>query len=142
MNKLISLWKNNQQIIRYLIFGVLTTLVSLVIYGACVYTVLDPQDPIQLAAANVLSWIGAVTFAYFTNRKYVFQSNSQHQLREAGSFFLSRIGTLLLDVALMHAMVQWMGMNDKIAKLIVQVVVIVANYVLSRFFVFRKGESA
>ena len=51
-------------------------------------------------------------------------------------------GTLLLDVALMHAMVQWMGMNDKIAKLIVQVVVIVANYVLSRFFVFRKGESA
>ena len=42
----------------------------------------------------------------------------------------------------MHAMVQWMGMNDKIAKLIVQVVVIVANYVLSRFFVFRKGESA
>ena len=142
MNKLVSLWKNNQQIIRYLIFGVLTTLVSLVIYGACVYTVLDPQDPIQLAAANVLSWIGAVTFAYFTNRTYVFQSNSQHQLREAGSFFLSRIGTLLLDVALMHVMVQWMGMNDKIAKLIVQVVVIVANYVLSRFFVFRKGESA
>ena len=82
MHKLISLWKNNQQIIRYLIFGVLTTLVSLVIYGACVYTVLDPQDPIQLAAANVLSWIGAVTFAYFTNRKYVFQSDSQHQLSQ------------------------------------------------------------
>ena len=58
-----------KEIIMYLIAGVLTTIVSLGVYYLCVLTILDPHNPVQLQAANVISWIAAVTFAYFTNRK-------------------------------------------------------------------------
>ena len=63
---------------------------------------------------------------------------SVYLVREAGSFFLSRISTLLMDMAIMFVAVTLLGMNDKIAKLIVQVIVTIANYVISKFFVFQK----
>ena len=63
-----ELYQKYKEIIRYLIVGVLTTVVSLASYYLCVYTILDPDSPLQLQAANVISWIAAVTFAYFTNR--------------------------------------------------------------------------
>ena len=68
------LYEKYKEIINYLIVGVLTTVVSLGVYYACVYTVLDPNQPLQLQTANVISWVAAVTFAYFTNRRYVFES--------------------------------------------------------------------
>ena len=68
----------------------------------------------------------------------MFESKSSQKLREAASFFLSRISTLLIDMACMHIFVQWIRMDDKIAKLIVQVILVITNYVLSRFLVFRQ----
>ena len=138
MNKIIELYKKNKEIINYLIVGGCTTLVSLGVYYALVLTVLDPEKPIELQAANIISWIAAVTFAYFTNRKFVFESKNKNLVGEAGSFFLSRISTLLMDMAIMFVSVTLIGMNDKIAKLIVQVLVTIANYVISKFFVFQK----
>ena len=128
-----------RELISYLIVGGLTTVVSLGTYYGCTLTVLDAAVPLQLQAANVLSWIAAVTFAYFTNRKYVFESRNQHILKEAAAFYASRLSTLLMDMGLMFLMVTILNWNDKIAKLIVQVVVTVANYVISKFFVFKKG---
>lgn len=125
-----------RELISYLIVGGLTTVVSLGTYYGCTLTVLDAAVPLQLQAANVLSWIAAVTFAYFTNRKYVFESRNQHMLKEAGAFYASRLSTLLMDMVLMFLMVTILGWDDKIVKLIVQVVVTVANYVISKFFVF------
>ena len=127
-----------RELISYLIVGGLTTVVSLGTYYGCTLTVLDAAVPLQLQAANVLSWIAAVTFAYFTNRKYVFESRNQNMLKEAGAFYASRLSTLLMDMGLMFLMVTILGWDDKIAKLIVQVVVTVANYVISKFFVFKK----
>ena len=69
--------KNCREIIRYLIVGVLTTVVSLGTYYGLTLTVLDPDNAVQLQIANVLSWIAAVTFAYFANRKYVFRSENR-----------------------------------------------------------------
>ena len=68
----------NREIISYLIVGILTTIVSLAVYYGCVATFLNPNDAVQLQAANVISWIASVTFAYFTNRKFVFQSKNTH----------------------------------------------------------------
>ena len=133
-----DLYIKYREIISYLIVGGLTTVVSLVTYYACVLTVLDPNHPIELQCANILSWIAAVAFAYVTNRRFVFQSKNKHMLREAGAFVASRVSTLVMDMALMFVMVTLGGLNDKIAKLAVQVVVTVANYVLSKFFVFHK----
>ena len=133
-----DLYGKHREIINYLIVGVLTTVVSLVTYYGCVLTVLDPGKALQLQTANVLSWIAAVAFAYLTNRKYVFESTSRDVLREASSFVASRIGTLLMDMAIMFVGVTLLGFNDKIMKLVVQVVVTVANYVFSKIFVFKK----
>ena len=72
-----SFLKERREVISYLIVGVLTTVVSLGSYFICVHTFLDPNDGFQLQAANVISWICAVTFAYFTNRKFVFQSKEK-----------------------------------------------------------------
>lgn len=133
-----ELYKKYREIVDYLIVGGLTTVVSLATYYLCVMTVLDPGNAFQLQAANIISWVAAVTFAYFTNRKYVFRSSDSHILREASSFVASRIGTLLMDMAIMFVGVTLLGFNDKIMKLVVQVVVTIANYVFSKIFVFRK----
>lgn len=127
-----------KEIINYLIVGGLTTVVSLGVYYFCVLTFLDPQKPVQLQIANIISWIAAVTFAYFTNRKYVFESDDPNMLREGAAFFASRIGTLLMDMGTMFLLVTLMGINDKIAKLVVQVIVTVGNYLFSKLLVFRK----
>ena len=137
MNIIIDIYRKYREIINYLIVGVLTTVVSLFVYYGSVLTFLNPDHPFELQAANVLSWICAVAFSYVTNRIFVFESKSKEIVREASAFFAARVGTLLMDMAIMFVAVTCLGMNDKIAKLIVQVVVTVANYVFSKFFVFH-----
>lgn len=135
MKKLI---KKYDEIIRYLIIGVLTTMVSLLTYYILTYTVLNPNEAIELQIANIISWIVSVTFAYFTNKYYVFKKNDNSSIREVGSFYLSRLSTLLIDMGLMYIFVTILNFNDKLIKLIVQVIVIVSNYVFSKFIVFKK----
>ena len=140
-NKLHALYKKYKEIINYLIVGILTTVVSLGVYYVCTVTFLNPKNAFQLQAANVISWVCAVIFAYFTNRKYVFESKTPNILKEASAFFIARVGTLLMDMGVMFLGVTVMGTNDKIAKLISQVVVTIGNYVFSKLFVFKKGQS-
>ena len=130
--------KNYREIFRYLIVGGLTTVVSLGVYYGLTWTLLDPNKAVQLQIANVVSWIAAVTFAYFANRKYVFRSENKNILQEAAAFFAARIGTLLMDMGIMFVFVTLLGFSDKIMKLVVQVVVTVANYIFSKLMVFRK----
>ena len=138
MEKIKQLYLKYKEIINYLIVGVLTTVVSLAVYYISVFTFLDPDIPVQLQIANILSWIAGVAFAYFTNRKFVFESTNQNKLQEATKFVSSRITTLLLDMFVMWLGVTILHFNDKIIKLISQFLVIVGNYVLSKLFVFKK----
>lgn len=133
-----KLYYKYKEIINYLIVGGLTTVVSLGSYYLCVLTFLDPNTVLELQIANIISWICAVTFAYFANRKFVFESKNENKLKEAGSFYLSRVATLLMDMGIMFVLVTLLNFNDKIAKLVVQVVVTVLNYVFSKLFVFNK----
>ena len=141
MDKIKELYFKYKEIVNYLIFGVLTTVVSLVTYYICVYTVLDPEQAVQLQIANVISWILGVTFAYVTNRKFVFESNEKNKIKEASKFVTSRIATLLMDMAIMYVGVTALKFNDKIMKLVSQVVVIVMNYILSKILVFKKEKN-
>lgn len=138
IQKLKALISGHYEIFSYLIVGGLTTVVSLAVYYGCVLTFLDPDVPWQLQAANVISWIVAVTFAYITNRRYVFRSKSPNWQKEALAFYSSRVLTLLMDMAIMFLIVTVGHGNDKIAKLVSQVVITIANYVLSKLFVFKK----
>lgn len=140
INFLLAQMKKHREIVSYLIVGGLTTVVSLAVYYGSVLTFLDPHNAIQLQCANVLSWVCAVAFAYVTNRIFVFRSHSRDVLHEASSFVLARVGTLLMDMAIMFIGVTVLGGSDKVMKLFDQVVVTVANYVFSKVFVFREGQ--
>ncbi len=139
-DKLGKLYKKYEEIVNYLVAGVLTTIVSLAVYYICVLTVLDPGDALELQAANVISWILAVAFAYGINRSFVFKSKSEDRLAEAVRFVGSRVTTLLMDMAVMYVFVTLLGGSDKIGKLVSQVVVMAGNYLLSKLFVFQKKK--
>lgn len=138
MEKIKELYLKYKEIINYLIFGVLTTVTSLLVYYLCVFTFLNPENAFELQLANIISWIAGVTFAYFTNRKFVFESNDNNKLKEAGKFVTARLLTLVMDMLIMWTGVTVLHFNDKFIKLISQVLVIVLNYVFSKLFVFGK----
>ena len=133
-------YKKNKEVINYIMVGILTTLVSLAVYYALVLTILNPEDALLLQVANVISWIASVTFAYFANRKFVFESKNEHIVLEAMKFYLSRLGTLLFDMTIMYIGVSLLFYNDKFVKIIVQIIVIIVNYIFSKVFVFQKPQ--
>lgn len=141
MEKIIKMLKKYKEVISYLIFGVLTTVVSLAVYYLSVFTFLNPNNAFELQIANIISWIVGVCFAYFTNRKYVFESKEKNKLKEASKFVFARVVTLIMDMVIMWIGVTLLHRNDKIIKLISQVVIIVSNYVFSKIFVFKKKEN-
>lgn len=134
MKELIQKYKH---LIAYLFFGVMTTVINIAAYY--LFSRFVFVDSIVIS--NVLAWVLAVTFAYVSNRRYVFESEAHTRaqlLREVASFFASRVATLLVDVALMELLVNILAWNDMVAKLISNVVVVVLNYVLSKLVVFRE----
>lgn len=137
MNKLIALYRKHKEVINYLIVGGLTTVVSMVLFYGSTWTFLNPENAFQLQVANVLSWVGAVAFAYVTNRIFVFESKNPQILREIVSFVGSRVLTLLLDMAVMFLLVTVLSFNSDISKLVAMVLVTVGNYAVSKWLVFK-----
>ena len=136
--RFIEFYKEHKEGINYLIFGALTTVLSLVVYYILTMTFLSPENAFQLQVANILSWIVGFLFAYVTNRKFVFESNNNNVFKEFISFFLSRISTLLLDMLIMFIFVTILKFNNQIMKLVSQILVILSNYILSKCFVFKR----
>lgn len=135
-----EIYKEHKEGINYLIFGGLTTVLSLAVYYILTFTILNPKNAIELQIANVISWIVGFLFAYFTNRKYVFESKTNNVKGEFFKFFLSRIFTLILDMVIMFLFVTLLHFNNKIMKIVSQIIVIVGNYILSKFIVFNKAN--
>lgn len=132
-----KIYQKYHEIINYLIFGVLTTIVSLGSYYLLTSFIFNPNDAIELQITNILSWIFAVTFAYFTNRKYVFNSNDKNIIGEMVKFYLARLTSLLIDMLLMYIFVSYLKYNDKIIKVIVQIIVVTMNYIFSKILIFK-----
>lgn len=136
MKKIIELYKKYSEIVNYLIVGVLTTLVSVVIYG-----IFTKVFHVNYMISNVISWICSVSFAYVTNKKFVFKSkcnNDKAVFIEIYQFFKYRLFSLVIDVLLMYLFVEVFIIDDMIAKIIVQFIVIALNYIFSKLFVFKK----
>lgn len=130
---MLRIYKKYEEIINYLIFGVLTTLVSILSYAF--FTRLVNFDYV---ISNILSWILSVTFAFFTNQKYVFKTSSSNKIKDMFKFYLSRLTSLGIELITMYILVTLLSLNDMISKIIVQFVVIVLNYVFSKLFVLKK----
>ena len=139
MQKILELIKKYEEIINYLIVGALTTLISLITYYGLTFTILNPYNNLELQIANIISWIVGVTFAFFTNKKYVFKSKNKNTITEAYKFVGARVASLIVDMLFMFVMVSILQIDDKISKLIVQIIVIIINYIFSKFFVFKKN---
>ena len=137
MERIRVLYKKYEELFNYLVVGGLTTVVSMALFYGCVWTVLDGMDAVQLQIANVISWSGAVLFAYVTNRRFVFHSRETNILREMSSFVLSRLLTLLLDMGVMFLLATVMKADYNLSKLVSMVLVTVGNYVISKLLVFR-----
>ena len=137
---MIKIYKKYEELINYLIIGILTTIVSLATYYLLTLTVLDANNKVYLQIANIISWLASVTFAYFTNRKFVFKVKNKSNIKECLNFYISRISTLLIDMIIMYIFVSRLKFDNKIVKLIAQVAIIILNYILSKFIVFKSSK--
>jgi len=160
----------NREVLSYLFFGALTTVVSVVTFdlaerlflrdgvqGLFERLFVRPElqslllrlhlkgDSYAYIDANVISWIFAVAFAFVTNKLFVFNARSGKGAtlwREIRAFVGARLATLLADTALMFLLVTVLGMTSLAAKIIVQFIVVVLNYALSKLFVFKKSKES
>ena len=140
IEKIKALCIKHREILVYLIVGGLTTVVSWAakfIWNFAFYAGTAYPTVIQNFILSVVNWVAGVAFAYPMNRRFVFQSKNPDILKEAGGFVMSRVATLILDIVMMQVLVL-LGMNVYIATVIVAVLVIVGNYVFSKFLVFNK----
>lgn len=133
-----DLYHKYKEMSNYLIFGFLTTLISLISYYVLTLTILNPNQSLELQVANILSWCVGVLFAYFTNRNFVFDSKNTNKLKEFITFTGARVTTLILDMLIMFFFVTTLKLNDKFFKLVSQVLVIIGNYILSKRIVFKR----
>lgn len=127
----------SREVITYLIFGVLTTVVNWIAYAAMVKSGVDYR--ISTAAA----WFVSVLFAFIVNKIFVFQSYDLHpafMAKEAFAFAACRVASGVMEMFFMVAMVSWLNMDEYISKVLVSVAVVIANYVFSKLFIFRKGK--
>ena len=136
MKKILELYKKYKEIINYIIFGGLATLVNFISYYIFART-LNVDEVIS----SSLSWFCAVLFAYVTNKLFVFESRKttkKEMIKEMISFFLARIlSGVLCDVGTFALMVKVLNINDIIAKLVTQVMVVIVNYIFSKL-IFKK----
>ncbi len=138
VDKVIALCKKYQEILIYLIVGVMTTVVS---WGAAYLgkLILDMDIPWQNTVNNTFSWLVGVLFAYPLNRRWVFKSTNPKIIKEFFGFAVSRISTLIMDIAIMWLTVNVIEMDYWIAKICISsVIVTIANYVFSKLLIFKK----
>lgn len=138
-----TLYKKYEEIIVYLIVGVLTTIVAWTakfVANALLFHNTMYPTPFENTVLSTINWVTGVIFAYFTNRRFVFKSKEPMR-KEAPKFVLSRVSTWILDIVVMQILTA-LNINLVVASVISAVLVVIANYVFSKLFVFNKKEKA
>ena len=136
MKTLKALLEKHWDVVSYLFFGVLTTAVNYIVYLPC-YNVLEMSGSLS----NAIAWVGAVAFAYLTNKPFVFRSHdwsAKTVIPELTKFVGCRIGSGLLETAIIFLTVDILAWNGNAMKLATSVLVVVLNYIGSKLLVFRK----
>ena len=136
--KLKSLWEKYKEIINYFIIGILTTLLNYISFAVLVYGL-----ELEMHLSNIIAWLIGVIFAYFTNKLFVFESKSfktKVLLKEILSFGVARVFSLLLEELILFIFVNRLGMEKLIIKLFANIIVVIVNYILSKFIIFKKEK--
>ncbi|WP_080146770.1 GtrA family protein [Marinilactibacillus piezotolerans] len=138
MKQIKSLYFKYQEVIDYLFFGVLATIVNI-----GVFYVFDTLLDTPYLFANAISIIAAILFAFVTNKKYVFKSTStstKEAFREFYLFVGFRLVSGLFDMLSMFILVDFLTIDTNISKIITQFIVVVVNYAFSKLFIFKQEE--
>lgn len=136
IQKIRILLEKYREIISYLFFGVLTTLVNFVVYLP-VYNILG----MSASVSNMIAWVAAVVFAYFVNKIFVFRSldwSRKTVIPELIKFVSARLLSGVLETGILLVTVDILGWNGNIWKFVTQILVVISNYVFSKLIVFRK----
>ncbi|MCD7739318.1 MAG: GtrA family protein [Lachnospiraceae bacterium] len=137
-----ELYKQHEEIIVYLIVGVMTTIVSwgtkflfnLIVFGGTAY-----PTSLQNFILSLVNWTAGVVFAYPMNRKFVFKSKNPQIFKEASGFVASRLSTMVMDIVMMQIFTV-VGLNLYVGTFITAVFVTIANYIFSKMLVFKKKK--
>ncbi len=135
LNRIKSFVQRHRDILSYIFFGGLTTVVNYLVYLPC-YNWLN----LSAAISNIIAWTAAVAFAFLTNKPFVFQSHSWSRevvLPELGRFVSCRIGSGLLETGIMF-LCDLVSGNGNLWKLGTSILVVILNYIASKLLVFRK----
>ena len=133
-----SIYHKYEEVLSYLIFGFLAFVVNYVVYAVGI-----KAFSLNYQVSNMIAWVVAVIFAYWTNRTFVFKSKTKEItsiLKEFASFVSARLATLVLEIVILWLFVDVLNINDMFAKLVGQFVVIVTNYFLSKLWIFKKKK--
>lgn len=132
-----KLYENS--VVRYVFFGGCTTMVNLISFYIL------RRFGIKLNTANIISIILAILFAYVVNSRFVFQDKCdtlKEHIRPFFKFISARLVTMVIEVGGVWLLVQILGMNDMLGKFVTQFIVLILNYIFSKFFVFTTGKKA
>jgi len=122
--------KNSKELISYLVVGVLTTGINFAVYYLMIYLGIDYK------ISNTAAFIVSVIFAFITNKKYVFYSNKGY-LKEFIKFSAGRVLTYVLDIGMMVFLVEYFHTGEYMAKIWTNILIIFANYFISKFWTFK-----
>ncbi|WP_203664758.1 GtrA family protein [Lacticaseibacillus sp. 53-4] len=125
-------------ILTYIFFGGLTTVINIVVFG------LSTRVGLNWQIANFIAWLLSVLFAFVTNKLWVFNSHTENftaLLWEFIKFMFARVVSLGIDYACMFLFINAIGWSSMVAKILTQIVIIVANYAFSKFIIFRHKPS-
>lgn len=130
--------KDYKEIVSYIVFGVLTTLVNIIVYFLS-------KDVLMLdyKLSTTLAWIVSVVFACVTNKLFVFKNKSTdiwNVMKEFLSFIFFRILSYVLDITSMILLIEILNFDDLVSKIIANVIVVLFNYVASKLFIFKKQK--
>ena len=141
MEKMKELCIKHREIIVYLIVGVMTTVFAWAIrflWNIVFYAGTAHPLPLQTTILTIVEFIAGVSFAYPTNRKWVFRSTNPNILKEAAGFVSARLTTLGIQMLLNLVIINVLHVNFYVATVAIGIIVVILNYVFSKLLVFRK----
>lgn len=131
-------YKKHKELLLYLLFGGLAFVISI-----SSFSFLNVVCKINEHISNIFSWIFAVSFAYITNKKWVFDSktiNKIQSIREIVNFLCGRLATLIIEELILYTFITKLKYPSILIKVIAQIVVIILNYIVSKIFVFKNTK--
>ncbi len=136
-SKITGLVKDKEKfvhLIKYLICGFLTTIFCLAFFYLLI------QTPLNENVANFISIVSSIVVAYFLNREYVFVSDEKNLFKEFTKFAMARASTFAFDMVFFFVFATLLNFNEMLVKTLIQIVVIILNYILSKIFVFKAKD--